>query len=191
MATTWIRKYKINLLSISSKIDWQEEQAKDSKLRELIRCFNENTSDLVWSKIKNGPRWIREKRHLYLFDGVLRHGSCQYVVPEHLKYELMKLHHDSPFAAHRAFEPTFYSLTRRYYWNFMPYTVREYCSTCPQCQIHNYSNKHGKAPLELGCYLTLNGNRYIILVPFWHGHEIFWCNAHRPYSCSMKSYANT
>ena len=61
---------------------------------------------------------------------------------------LLNLFHDSPFAGHRAFGSTLYALSCRYFWLRMFSGVKEYCQSCVKCQAYNYSNLHGKAPLQ-------------------------------------------
>jgi len=89
------------------------------------------------------------------------------------------MHHDTPFAGHRAYDTTIASLLKRYYWNYMPSEVNEYCQTCHACQEFNYSTFNNRAPLQpidasrpfqitgldyTGPFspITLKGNRYII-----------------------------
>ena len=61
------------------------------------------------------------------------HGNT-IVCPTHLVEDIMRLHHDSPFAGHKAAEPTLNSIRKRYYWLLMPTMVEKYCRSCKECQ---------------------------------------------------------
>ncbi len=134
--------------AVQSSVNWLVEQAKDPELVSLIECVRNSSSVPEWRALSNGGRWLLERRNLYLDEGILMHSTDRVVVPDHMKKEVMKLHHDSPFAGHRAFETTLISLNKRYYWNFMPSQVKDYCTSCEKCQKFNFACAHNRAPLK-------------------------------------------
>ena len=142
------KEMEVKLTEVQSSINLVAEQSKDPEIVSIISGLSNNNIDTKWTSLPNGSRWLLEHRNLYVDDGVLKHSSNRVVVPQHMKEDILKLHHDSPFAGHRGFEPTFISLNRRYYWNYMPSQVKEYCATCTKCQIFNYACLHNKAPLK-------------------------------------------
>ena len=168
-----------NFTSLVSEINWVQEQSKDQDIANVIRCLLGGLNDSEWLKGKNGSKWLRDKRHLYVSEGVLCYGSNQKVVPSHMSLEILKLFHDSSFAGHRAFGSTLYAISCRYFWPRMFSQVKEYCQSCEKCQAFNYSNMSGKAPLRSiqtsrpGQFIQLDymgpfsvskaGNRYICL----------------------------
>ena len=142
------RECNIKFMELKSSVNWSSEQQKDSTLIKIARLLQSDTYvQEDWEAILDGKRWIREKKNLYLSNNTIYHNN-QIVVPNHLKQEVLKMHHDTPFAGHRAFETTLASLTKRYYWNFMPKEVNDYCQSCHQCQSFNYSNMNNRAPLK-------------------------------------------
>ena len=161
------------------KLDWLNEQAKDEEIIKVVECINSQAGEDSWNKIKNGSRWYQEKRELYISDGILKHGNNRVVCPEHMKEEVLQLHHDSPFSGHRAYDPTLASIIKRYYWNFLPSQVKNYCQSCDMCQRFNYACLHNRAPLKsivvsrpwqmLGLDVigpfkqTIRGNKYVII----------------------------
>lgn len=169
----------INNIELISSIDWLIEQSKDEEISQIKKLLSENANDCEWLKVKNGSRWIRDKREFYLADGILKHSNDKIVCPEHIKVNVLQNHHDSPFGGHRAFETTLVAIRSRYYWNFMPSEVKSYCQSCNSCHIFNYACLHNVAPLKpiqvtrpwqlvgidyMGPFKTsIYGNKYIVL----------------------------
>jgi transposase InsO family protein len=170
---------EINNIELKSSIDWITEQANDEEISQIIKVIQSNSDDTEWLKVKNGSRWIREKRELYLSEGVLKHSNDKLVCPQRLKTSILQNYHDSPFGGHRAYETTLISIRNRYYWNYMPSEVKNYCQSCSSCQMFNYACLHNVAPLKqiqvsrpwqlvgvdfMGVFKTSrHGNKYIIL----------------------------
>ena len=168
-----------NHIEFRSATDWAVEQRKDPELAEVIALVESDAPIETWLKLAHGKRWLSEKKDLYIYNDELRHGTNRIVCPAHMRDFVCKMHHDSPFAGHRAAETTIDSIRPRYYWNFMPSDVRKYCESCDRCQKHNYATSHPRAPLSpievsrpwqvvgldfMGPFKTsANGNSYIIL----------------------------
>lgn len=87
-----------HITTLVSSVDWVVEQAKDNELVAVMNCIINIKSDKEWLKFNRGDRWLREKRHLYVFKSVLHHGSSQIVVPRQLIMELLNSFYDSKFA---------------------------------------------------------------------------------------------
>ena len=139
---------KVHFTQVASTIDWITEQIKDPEIAEIINLVNSSADDTSWTEVTNGKRWLHEKKRLYIADSILKHGPNRIVVPEALKSTIMKLHHDSPLAGHRAFETTYWSIRNRFHWNCMSRDVKNYCESCTLCQQYNYSCLKGRAPLK-------------------------------------------
>ena len=139
---------KVNIVELQSSIDWKTEQSKDAQLVQVISLVRNNAPESSWSSFSDSARWLHEKRQLYLSSGILKHSQDRIVVPRQLKEKILRLHHDSPFAGHRAFESTLLSIRSRYYWNYMPSEVKSYCQSCDVCQRFNYAYLHNRAPLK-------------------------------------------
>ena len=139
------REANINLTELMFTINWQSEQDKDPNIVQVKTLLDKNEAE--WPASIIGKRWLRERKKLYVFNGIL-YNENRIVVPSHLVQEIMKQHHDSVFAGHRGVETTVNSIKTRYYWNFMPTDVETYCKSCHKCQIFNYSQSTNRAPLH-------------------------------------------
>ena len=170
---------EIKAISVDSQLNWAVEQNKDEELILVKSCIRSNASELEWRKITNGVRWLRERKELFVLNDVMLHSKTRLVVPSQLKNRIMQLHHDSPFAGHRAAETTFQAISLRYYWNFMLTEIKAYCRSCELCQKYNYAVLHNRAPMKpivvtrrnqiwvldyMGPFkLSRHGNKYVIL----------------------------
>lgn len=142
------KEVQVHLIQVQSSIDWQVEQLNDGTLAKIINLVRNNAVSSNWNDLYDSKRWLRERKNLYLDDGVLKHGSDKIVCPDHMKTEICKQYHDSPLAGHRAAETTINSILQRFYWNYLPTEVTAYCRSCRQCQTFNYSSYFNKAPLK-------------------------------------------
>ena len=86
-------------------------------------------------------------KNLFVMKDTLKHGAGQVAVSEHLRLPLLKWHHDSPLAGHRAYETTVYAMSARYFWPGMKSYILEYCKTCSGCQTFNFKNSTARHPL--------------------------------------------
>ena len=143
---------QLNYTEIKSSINWANEQLKDAEIVAITKLVRASAPDQSWLSAPNGRRWLHERRNLYLGkDGSLMHSKSLIVCPSHLTADIMRLHHDPPLSGHRGAQTTLESIKRRYYWNYMPRQVKEYCRSCPSCQQYNYSCLHNRAPLKPIC----------------------------------------
>ena len=141
-------KADCHTIEIASSIDWILEQRKDAELFKIIELIEQNAPDHLWAKLKQGKRWIHEKKQMYISKGILKHSNDLIVCPEHMKSQVFSLHHDSPFAGHRGAETTYNSIKQRYFWIFMPSETKLFCKSCEKCQKYNYATSHNRAPLK-------------------------------------------
>ena len=137
-----------NYIELKSSFDWVTKQKENEEINQVSRLIQLQSNDSEWLKIRNGSRWLREKRELYLSSGVFKHGNDKIVCPPETKISVLLNHHDSPFGGHRAYETTLVSIRNRYYWNYMPSDVKSYCQSCTSCQLFNYACLHNVAPLK-------------------------------------------
>ena len=137
----------INSIKLESSVNWVNEQSRDVAIQNVIQCIKNKSIDKAWLNLKSGSSWLRERKFLYIVQNVLMHGSSKIVVPEHFVNNILKLFHDSPFAGHRGFGSTVYAISCRYFWIRLYTDVKEYCRSCHVCQIFNYPNLTGRAPL--------------------------------------------
>jgi hypothetical protein len=142
-------RIEVNSLQITSAIDWPLEQSRDVELSHLRSLIVSNKTDDAWVKLLiNGARWLKEKRQLFIFNNVLKHGANQILVPNHLKKMVMEWHHDVPFAAHRGAETVLLAIRIRFFWLNMYSDVFDHCKSCHPCQMFNYSQNRNIAPLK-------------------------------------------
>ncbi len=127
--------------------------------------------------MKDGNRWLRNRRKLFVSLGILKHGDDKIVCPAHMRSQIIQHYHDSPFSGHIGFETTLNGIRNRYFWNYMPSQIQTYCQSCNACQIFNYACLHNLAPLKSFSLKTMavgvdimgplktsiHGNKYVIL----------------------------
>lgn len=88
----------------------------------------------------------RQSDDTVLLDGsfVLKHellyrqtkeGDLQLVVPKAQRSEVLKLGHSIPWSGHLGFAKTCLRISKRFYWPRMYTDIKEYCQTCPECQL--------------------------------------------------------
>ena len=82
-----------------------------------------------------GKRCFHAKNGLYIDDGIIKHGRERIVCPSHLKLKVMKIHHDTPLAGHRAYETVFASIFTRYFWINMATEVKEFVKLVPLVSV--------------------------------------------------------
>jgi hypothetical protein len=142
-------RIEVNSLMLTSNIDWTLEQSKDVELSSVIELIVNNRPDSLWtSQLDQGARWLKERRQLFIFGKILKHGANQIVVPLHLRKIVLEWHHDVPFAGHRGAETVLLALRLRFFWLNMYSDVFSHCKSCHKCQMYNYSQIHNVAPLK-------------------------------------------
>ena len=106
---------EINNIELKSSINWIEEQAKDEEIKQIIELILHNKHESAWLEVKDGSRWLRNRRELYVSLGILKHGDDKIVCPAHMRSQIMQHYHDSPFSGHRGFETTLNGIRNRYF----------------------------------------------------------------------------
>ncbi|KAL7877197.1 hypothetical protein SRHO_G00038400 [Serrasalmus rhombeus] len=61
--------------------------------------------------------------------------GLQLVVPEQYRQQVLELGHTIPWAGHLAHMKTLQRISRHFYWPGMFSQVKDYCRSCPQCQL--------------------------------------------------------
>lgn len=64
-----------------------------------------------------------------------KEDGMQLVVPKTQRREILNLGHSIPWAGHLGFMKTLMRIAKRFYWPRMYSEVKEYCKTCPECQL--------------------------------------------------------
>lgn len=87
---------------------------------------------------KGGVTSLSEETYV-LKNGLLYRESkeegTQLVVPKTQRREVLAIGHSIPWAGHLGFMKTFMRISKRFYWPRMYSDVKEYCKTCPECQL--------------------------------------------------------
>jgi len=73
--------------------------------------------------------------------------GTQLVVPTAYRKEVVELGHTIPWSGHLGFMKTLMRVSKRFYWPKMYTEVKEYCKSCPECQLTT-SYKPAYAPLH-------------------------------------------
>lgn len=61
--------------------------------------------------------------------------GSQLVVPKAYRKEVLELGHTVPWSGHLGFMKTLMQISKRFYWPKMYTVVKEYCKSCPKCQL--------------------------------------------------------
>ena len=97
-------------------------------------------------KSENFPDWIKHIELYSIIDGILYHDFLpaskkrrqevvkQIVLPLSMQKIILNEYHDQPTAGHMAFLRTLLNIQKRYYWQNMVSTIKEYCKACATCQ---------------------------------------------------------
>ncbi|XP_039525008.1 uncharacterized protein LOC120477466 [Pimephales promelas] len=64
-----------------------------------------------------------------------KEDGMQLVVPQTQRREVLELGHSIPWAGHLGFMKTLMRIAKRFYWPRMYSDVKEFCKTCPECQL--------------------------------------------------------
>ena len=70
------------------------------------------------------------------------------VAPEAYRPEILRLGHSIPLAGHMGQEKTYERISRHFTWPRLYTEVKDYCATCPQCQIVARKSIMYRAPLN-------------------------------------------
>lgn len=76
-------------------------------------------------------------------------GTGRLVVPASMKGELLRVHHDAPYAGHSGARKTRQRIGMTYFWPGMRRDVLDYCRKCPSCALHKTPKNRKRAPLQV------------------------------------------
>ena len=119
-------------------------------------------SDVTLEKISSeATEMAPEESDGYFFtNGVLMHrkyltnerNGIRYVdrivAPESYRNKILWVDHTIPLSGHMGSKKTLERITALFFWHGLPFYVRKYCATCPQCQVVARKFKSSKAPLK-------------------------------------------
>ena len=103
----------------------------------------------------------------------------QIVLPQQYRKQIIRLAHDLPFSGHLGTEKTTQRVLRRFYWPSLFRDVKDYCQSCPDCQLHSsYKTRAPMIPLPVigepfrriamdvvgPLPRTSRGNRFILVI---------------------------
>ncbi|UYV66544.1 hypothetical protein LAZ67_4002015 [Cordylochernes scorpioides] len=110
--------------SIVTLQNFSEEQMNDQAIRKIA------------DKLQSSPNnsFVKIDNTLYRKNYDPMGKPWLFVVPRHLRQELLKNFHDSPTAGHLGFTKTYDRIRKKYYWPGMYRTVRRYVAHCSDCQ---------------------------------------------------------
>ena len=138
------KETKVN--EINSEEHWALEQDKDNKLRDIRQ-------KLITHKLNKNKRY---KGEIILDNNVLKYilndqtdeTKELYIVPEHIKRELLEAAHGNKLAAHYATNRTKDKLMQNYWWPDMQKEVEKFIEKCEECQKGTNPNTVRATPLK-------------------------------------------
>jgi hypothetical protein len=136
-----------------SAAELAREQQEDPVLREVFEMLTKYTSQPVWTEISDTNPDVKaywaQWDQLLLKDCVLYRSMSpdpilmhlQFIVPRHLRDEIMGALHDDITAGHPGIARTTERVKARFYWYRMDADIKQYCQRCEGC----HRGKPGKA----------------------------------------------
>ena len=115
----------------------RQVQARDAFTLERIQEVKLGQDPRAGAMLNSGDGAASESSTSWQVDsrGLLLYGLAVYIPPsEAVRMELLRIHHDDPYAGHFGIEKTTNLLRRKYYWKELPRDVRDYVETCDVCQ---------------------------------------------------------
>lgn len=97
----------------------------------LAVCFNQVKTNDGTNVVSDEPFLLQ---HELLYKQT-KQGDLQLVLPKARRAEVLELGHSIPWAGHLGFTKTCLRISRRFYWPRMYTDIKEYCQTCPECQL--------------------------------------------------------
>jgi transposase InsO family protein len=129
--------------------------------RNTTQLITDQQKDITLDKIlKQATSTIPEKEGYYYDRGILMHRKLQselpntvrnvdrIVPPEAYRSEILRVAHTIPLAGHMGIRKTLDRITMHFFWPGVRADVKNYCATCPQCQLVTRKMKADRAPLR-------------------------------------------
>ena len=135
-----------NLLNVllRDKDQFVSDQQKDASIRSLV-ISDEPPKDSDGYFRRNGV--VMHRKHLRSKGEFSTHID-RVVVPQFLRQEILRISHSIPIAGHMGIEKTRARLENHFYWPGFYSDIRNYCLTCPECQMIARKRVHERAPLN-------------------------------------------
>lgn len=117
----------LNATSTASMVEYiREVQGQDPQLQQI----NHKIEAIGGAGRLGGTPWSRSEEGLLRFDG-------RVFIPREpaLIAEILKVHHDDPYAGHYREKRTYEAIRSKYHWDGMRSQIREYVRQCHTCQL--------------------------------------------------------
>ncbi|GFX95604.1 hypothetical protein TNCV_4826181 [Trichonephila clavipes] len=89
---------------------------------------------------------------LFRYSPTSESEGAQLVVPIHERQDILKIHHDAPYAGHYGADGTFERISKRYYWTDMRSYITDYVKNCTECNRYKPSNQKPSGLLRTPVY---------------------------------------
>jgi hypothetical protein len=126
------------------------------------QLIEDQQSDVTLGKVrKEVSEGLPENKDGYIFDkGLILHRKIvsdvpdgirnvdRIVVPEAYRNEVLRVAHTIPLAGHMGVKKTSDRITAHFFWPGLKSDVKQYCGTCPECQMVARKLTSSRAPLN-------------------------------------------
>lgn len=151
----------------------QEMQERDAFSASRIRDIRNSADPGEFVEVPSDPgnaltRWRIDDRRL-----LLRNESIYIPQSQAIRQELLRIHHDDPWAGHFGAEKTAELLRRKFYWNELRADVDRYVLQCDICQ-HVKAKQHkpygqlAKIPMPIRPFESITMDFIVGLPPVLH-----------------------
>ena len=128
--------------------------------RNRAQLIQDQTEDVTLSNLNVSDIAPMGKEGFFRLNNVLMHRKFikypheglfyvdRIVVPEVYRPEILRLGHSIPLAGHMGQEKTYERIAMHFFWPRLYNEVKNYCGTCPQCQLVERKLVNSRAPLK-------------------------------------------
>ena len=121
------------LTDVSFNGDLAEEQRADPTLKQCLKKAEEGVG-YVPALSKEG--YVVQNNLLYRQS----EEGLQLLIPQKYRRQVLELGHTIPWAGHLAYMKTLQRVGKRFFWPGLFSDVRQFCKSCPQCQLSGGKN---------------------------------------------------
>ncbi|KAL2103518.1 hypothetical protein ACEWY4_000386 [Coilia grayii] len=116
-----------------------EEQRADPTLKQ---SFKKAEDGVGYVPVLGKEGYILQNELLYRQS----EEGMQLVIPKKYRKQILEIGHSIPWAGHLAYMKTLQRIGKRFYWPGLFSDVKEFCKSCPQCQLSGGKNL-ARAPM--------------------------------------------
>ena len=124
------------------------EQRKDTEILDYLECGTFPDDDSRARKIVLQGSQIAAIDEILYFIDPKQKNQRRVAVPEHLRQQILREAHCSPYSGHFSGQHLYNVLTTRWWWEGMFSDAKKFVKSCPECAIVTGSGRVNRPPLH-------------------------------------------